>query len=262
MYDDARIECAFRSLIASVDVPEVPQANIAARVCASRAARRRSLPYVGLGAAAAAAVLALTVFPSNSAAVMQTIEMRFREALYALGGQAPPAPSDAFLSAMKPAAAASIATARARVDFTLQPPAGLPRDSVVERIELTPSGVFSRDSKVWRNGSPAVTFACRRSDGRTFDLLADRYDAREGLPGKYMFEALGTTPSGKPIIVRHEHFAWRNGSQVMSATVGSGINAREIDAIRAAMHGVALPRRELHAPGTPERQKISVLKKP
>ncbi|MEO6835635.1 MAG: hypothetical protein ABI231_06990, partial [Candidatus Tumulicola sp.] len=176
-------------------------------------------------------------------------EERYRTALQALGGIAAPAAPASLKSSLK-SQTVTLATAQSRVRFTIVPPAGLPKDVVSEKIVTTPTGVFSKATHAWRVGSPALTFTYRRAGGNTFVLLADRYDPQDGLPPKYMFEALDPAPDGRPVLVKHEHFAWRNGSQVMSVNAGEGLSAAEIGSIRLAMHGVALLRRELHAPSS------------
>ncbi|MBC5829052.1 MAG: hypothetical protein GIW98_02535 [Candidatus Eremiobacteraeota bacterium] len=78
-----------------------------------------------------------------------------------------------------------------------------------------------------------------------------------------MFEAKDdAAPNGHPLLERHEHFAWRNGNQVMSVSEGEGISATEIEAIRVAMHGDVLPRRELHAPDSGRSFELHVIPKP
>lgn len=93
--------------------------------------------------------------------------------------------------------------------------------------------------------------------------MADRFDPQSGFPPKYMFEAKDdAAPSGHPVLVKHEHFAWRNGNQVMSVSEGDGISAKQIEAIQVAMHGVVLHRRELHAPDSGTSFELHVIRKP
>lgn len=80
--------------------------------------------------------------------------------------------------------------------------------------------------------------------------------------GNTLFEAMNPGPDGQAVIVKHEHFAWRNGNQIMTATEGSGISAAEITAIRAAMRGVALRERELHGPTSGTSSKLYLVAKP
>ena len=87
--------------------------------------------------------------------------------------------------------------------------------------------------------------------------MAEQFNQQDGLQPKYMFEADGLASNGRPILVKHEHFAWRNGNQVMMATQSDGISALEIEAIQAAMRGVALPQREPHAPDTGTTMKLT-----
>jgi hypothetical protein len=107
-----------------------------------------------------------------------------------------------------------------------------------------------------------VSFSYRRADGRGFLLIADRYDPQGERPSKYMFEAMAPAPDGRPVLVKHERFAWRNGNQIMTAVEGHDISAREIDAIRVAMHGTAVPRRNLHAPESGTSLKLRLITKP
>jgi len=137
----------------------------------------------------------------------------------------------------------TLAAAQARVLFKIAPPAGLPRDIVSAKILTAPTGVYSTLTHSWQTGPSTVTFIYRRAGGRSFSLLADRFDPRSGPESKYMIEAKEPTPDGQPVVVKHEKFAWRNGSQIMTAIEGEGITSAEIEAIRTAMNGVALPSR-------------------
>jgi hypothetical protein len=247
MYTDARISTALETMIRGIDAPPVPLSEILRKVRQPQPVPRYTSPYVrvALGAAAAIAVTVITL-PSISPAFVQTIEERYRAALQALGGIAPPPAPKSFV-AMLSSKDATLATAQSRVNFTIVPPAGLPKDIASAKIWTTPTGVYSQANRSWRVGSPAVTFFYQRANG-SFSLLADRFDPRAGMPGKYMFEARDPGSDGRPVLIKHERFAWRNGDQIMTAIENEDVSASEIDAIRVAMHGVALPRRELHAP--------------
>jgi len=157
---------------------------------------------------------------------------------------------------------ATLAKAQLRVVFTIVPPAGLPSDVVSSKIQTTPTGVYSKETHSWRVGPPEVTFVYRRAGGREFILIADRYDPHSELPPKYMFEAKDPATDGRPVLVKRQHFAWRNGDQIMLATEDEGISASEIAAIQAAMRGIAVPRRNLHAPDSGTTMKLRVIGTP
>jgi hypothetical protein len=52
------------------------------------------------------------------------------------------------------------------------------------------------------------------------------------------------------IVEKHEHFAWRNGNQLMQATADLDLSAAEVQNIERATHGIPVPERNLHAPDT------------
>jgi hypothetical protein len=248
MFTDAHIGDALVSMVRAIDAPPAPLAAIHRRMALPPVAVRRPIPLLRLALATAAVLaIAFALFPSRSFALIQSMEARYRAALQALGGSAPPAAPKALVAALH-VQATSLAGAQARVHFTIVPPAGLPHDVATTVIATAPTGNYSATTRAWSVGDPSVTFTYRRAGGRTFTLLADRYDARARLTGMYMFEALDPAADGKPRIVRHRRFAWRNGDQIMTAIAGTGIATAEILAIRDAMHGVPLPQRALHAP--------------
>ncbi len=214
---------------------------------------RNTARYLPLAIAAALInALVFVALPSHSLIFIQTIEARYRAALQAKGGFAPPPPPESLRqSVLKQAWSspdATLATAQSRVPFTIVPPAGLPHDVMSAKIRTAPTWVYSTVTHSWRIGPSTATFIYRRPGGRSFELLADRFDPQSGPPSKYIFEAKDPTPDGQPVLVRHELFAWRNGNQIMSVVEGDGISTREIEAIRNAMHGVALPGRWPYAP--------------
>ncbi|MDQ2992234.1 MAG: hypothetical protein M3R30_05385 [Candidatus Eremiobacteraeota bacterium] len=248
MFTDARIGDALDTMVRGLVVPPVPLAAIHRKISQPRPAAPRLPSYVRLALAAAALIaIAIVAFPSTSAALIQSVEARYRAALQALGGTAPPPAPQALISSLH-VRSATLASARSRVRFTIVPPAGLPQDVVSIQIDTAPTGVYSKATRSWSVGSPSVTFSYRRSGGRAFSLRADRYDPQATLTGKYMFEALDPGPDGRPRLLRHRQFAWRNGNQIMTVIEDAGIGSREIEAIRQAMHGVILPQRDLHAP--------------
>jgi len=262
MFTDERISTALEAMIRGINPPPVPLSEIQRKIPRAQAAPRNASLYarVALGTAAAIAITVIAL-PSISPAFVQTIGDRYRAALQALGGIAPPPAPKTLVSALS-SQDATLATAQSRVHFTIVPPAGLPKDAASAKIWTTPTGVYSKASHTWRMGSPAVTFFYQRAKGRSFPLIADRFDPQVGMPGKYMFEARDPRPDGRPVLVKHERFVWRNGNQVMEAIEGDGINASEIETIRAAMHGIALPRRELHAPDSGTNSKLYRIGKP
>ncbi|HEV7180583.1 MAG TPA: hypothetical protein VGN11_11985 [Candidatus Baltobacteraceae bacterium] len=262
MYTDARIKTALEILFQAIDAPPVSLADIRRKISQPQPVVRHAPPYARLAFAAAAVIAALVVtLPSMSPAFVETIEARYRAALQALGGIAPPSAPQSVIAKLVPQIT-TLAAAQSRVRFTIVPPSGLPSDVVSSAIQTTPEGVYSKETRSWRVGSSDVIFAYRRAGGREFILLADHYDAHGELPSKYMFEAKNPTAGGRPVLVKHEQFAWRNGDQLMTATEGSQISAAEILAIQTAMHGIAVPRRELHTPETGMTMKLRVFKKP
>ena len=258
MYSEARLSQAVAAVVQSAHAPPVPLGAIRARIAARSASPRRFVPAYPAALAALLATVALfAAFPSQSLSVAQTLEERYRSALEALGGTAPvPAPSS--LLAQLTAQSASVETAQSRVNFRIVPPAGLPHDVRSVDVKTVKTGEYSETTHTWSVGAPDVTFNYGRADGRTFTLIADKYDPRTGLPPKYMFEDRGddVQPNGHIALVRRLHFAWRNGDQVMSASAGDGISAGEIAAIRDAMRGVELPARDLRVPSSGTVQKL------
>ena len=128
------------------------------------------------------------------------------------------------------------------------PPAGIPDDVTRERIWTTPTLVYSKVTHRWSKGDPEVFFSYDRARGRSFVILANRYDRRFGPPPQYMYEDDST---GGRMLLRHRNFAWRNGDQEMGAIESPDVSAAAIETIRDTMHGVAIPpartRAELHS---------------
>lgn len=259
MFTDARVRAALDTMVHNIDAPAVPLLEIRRKVLRQQPVTRYTPRYRRLAIAVAAVIAVIFLaFPSNSMAIIQNIETRYRAALRALGGIAPP-PVPESLRLGLASQNGTLATAQSRVTFTIVPPAGLPHDVVSSKIQITPTGVYSKTTHSWHVGPREVTFIYRRADGGSFVVIAEPFDLQSGLPSKYMFEAKAPAPDGRPILVKHEHFAWRNGNQMMSATEGDGISAAEIEAIRVAMRGIALPRRALHAPDTGTSYKAIIL---
>lgn len=247
MYTDARISAGLETMVRGIDAPPVPLSAIQRKIEQAQAAARHPLPFLRLGIATAGIIAVISVvFPSYSLSFVQTIEARYRAALQERGGIAPPPVPESLVSTLR-SQSATLAAAQSRVPFTIVAPAGLPNDITSSKIVTTATGVYSKINHSWRVGSPAVSFIYRRTHGRSFTLQADRFDPQDGMPPKYMFLAEDPAPDGQPVLVRHENVAWRNGSQIMTVIEDENISAPEIEAIRVAMQGVTVPRRELHA---------------
>lgn len=262
MFADARIRAALHAMIRGIDAPPVPLPHIQRKLSQPQPSLRYTSRYLRLTIATVAVMAVLVVaLPSISPALVQSIEARYRAALQAMGGIAPPPAPESLVSALSPQNA-TLATAQSRVRFTIVPPAGLPNDIASEKIQTTPTGVYSKITRSWRVGSPVVSFFYRRAGGRSFMLIADRFDPQSQLPSKYMFEAKDPAPDGRPVLVKHEMFAWRNGNQIMTVVEGRGISGSEIKAIRAAMHGVVLAQRGLHVPASGTSLKFLRITKP
>jgi hypothetical protein len=249
MYTDSRISAAIDSMLDELVVPPVPLAEIHRKIAQSEPSKAKMPGYLRFAIAwgVVAGLLAILSSSGLIRAVALNIEDRYRAALEARGGHAPPPPPDALRQEVLTRSSSSpnvtFAKAQSLVPFTIASPAGLPRDVVSAKIRLTPTLVYSPVTQKWRVGSRIVWFIYRRSGGGTFQLVADQFDPSVAPPGKYMFEAKDPTPDGRPVIVRHLRFDWRNGDQVMSAIADTGISASEIEAIRSAMHGVPIPGR-------------------
>ncbi len=262
MFDDARITAGLNAMFSGIDAPPAPMHEIFEKIPhATRNEARHSAFSRAMVAAAAAIVLAFIVIPAISPAFMQTLEARYRDALHALGGIAPPPAPDSLLAKLS-SQHTTLAGAQSRVAFSIIPPKGIPRDAKLLNISIAPTGVYSKATHSWRVGPPSVTFSFRRADGRSFDLAAERFDPQAAPIGRYLFEARDPDVNGRPVLIKHERFAWRNGDQTMTAVEGDGINAAEIAAIRSAMRGTVLPRRELHAPDSGTSAKLYIIPKP
>lgn len=236
MLRDAQISAGLHAMLDRIDAPPVELAAIHERMARTprREPRRGGFSFA---LTAAAVALAIAALPTMAPGLTQNIEAQI-EAI--LRWKPPPAPPAAVESAMR-SHTATLAQAQARVNFTIVPPAGLPKDVVSETVTTVPTGIYSRITRSWSVGSPAVYFVYgRRLGGGPFTLLADRFDSREGPPSKYMFLDEGER-NGHEVVERHDRFVWRNGDQVMSATAGEGLSAAEIERIRAAMHGTPVP---------------------
>lgn len=233
MFSETRIAAAAQRYIAAMTVPTAPTHEILRRT-GHREERDRMRFYIaGILAAAVALVVAA---PRMAPGFMQTVEQQVETILR----WTPPPPAPARVESAMRSQSVTLAQARARVDFTIVPPDGLPHDARLESIVATPTGVYSNITHRWSVGDPAVSFVYRRRDAGSFTLVAERFDSRQGPPSKYIFADLGER-NGHALLVRHERFVWRNGDQIMSAVADDRLSPREIARIRAAMSGIPLP---------------------
>ena len=246
MYADDRLCTAIDSMVRGIDAPSVPITAIRTRMAAPLDAplTRRRIPLARY-AVAAAAVLTLffAAFPKVSLAVVGRFETIVVDGyaaasrmVHRLTGWTEPPPPPKSLDAAQKSKQLSLAAAQRKVDFTIVPPVGVPSDAAFVRIATMPSLVYDYKTLRWSKGVPALSFEFRRSQGRSFSLMAQIDDPRVDIPGKYIW-AVDEAPGGKVVMEKHEHFAWKNGDQMMSAEEDTGISAAEIRAIRDAMHG-------------------------
>ena len=248
MFDDTRLHAELRSSLMNAAIPPVDLAAIRRRMNArrERPSGRRISARVAI---ASAAVLVAGLFlTTGSPALMQSLQDRYVAALHAagIGPRIPNALPLEIRSVTNPAQV-SLATAKQRANFVLVPPVGLPHDIVNRRIFAAPLAVWSKQGNTWSADGVQVTFAYVRSDGRAFNIIADRYSARSLPAPRYIYNADDVPRNGKPNVRdRRENFVWRNGDQVLHVVTSAAIGAREIDQIRAAMHGTPLPRYDGH----------------
>jgi hypothetical protein len=141
----------------------------------------------------------------------------------------------------------TLSQAKAGADFSLTAPRGLPADATLLRIEMSPTGIYYGSSHQWHAGPAAVVFLYRRTDGRAFEIAAQRYSAHD-LPGRYLFEDRGPDAHGEPVLVEHERFGWTNGDQLMLVTEDA-VSKDEVLAMAHAMNGTVLTL-PLHTPHT------------
>lgn len=262
MSTEQRIEAGVRAIVDGADVPPIRFSQIRARMTEPPAIQpgRRSIRYAF--AAAAALAIVVVALPGIAPAFVQSIEARYRTALQALGGIAPPAAPASVISQLADGAkTVSLAQAQALVPFRIAPPAGVPNDAVLAGIVASPTEVYVKTTGTWHHAAPLITFWYRRASGQEFSIVADAYDPRERM-GQYMFEARGETRTGHVILVKHRRFAWRNGEQVMTAIEGSELSAAEILAIQRAMHGTPVALRPLHAPDHSPMARLRMIVKP
>lgn len=261
MYSDAQINDSMIKMMRAFDVPTVPLQAIAQRIAQPQVEERRPMraSRFALSTAAAAAIAAVAL-ATASPAFVQALEDRYSAALRALG-ITPPPPAPKRLVSSLTSQRVTLAAAQSQVPFTIVAPEGLPRDAGTATITTSKTGVYSNVSHTWHTGTAAVTFTYHREDGRSFSLLADHFDATAEPPAKYIYEAKDG-PNNQVTLVKHEHFAWRNGEQIMTAIAGEGISSSEILAIQRAMRGVALTLRDTGTPQTGSSIKLYRAPKP
>jgi hypothetical protein len=240
MPTDTHIRDAAHLMMGSIAVPAVPYALIHKRAAQRRPIAEAVRPHRRRVAIAA---LGLALIPAVGYSIVR-YETRSREALQAHGGWAPPPPPAAVVARLAPHAV-TLSQAQAEAGFSLTAPGGLPADAALLRIEMSPTGMYDGSSHQWHAGPAAVVFLYRRTDGRTFAMTAQRYNAHS-LPGRYIFEDRGPDAHGDPILVKHERSAWTNGDQLMLVTE-DGLSKDEAIAIAHAMNGTVL-KLPLHTP--------------
>ncbi|HEV2740258.1 MAG TPA: hypothetical protein VGU66_16880 [Candidatus Elarobacter sp.] len=202
-----------------------------------------------LALASAAAIIAGLFLTTASPALMQSVEERYAAALHAagIGPRIPTALPQDVRSVINPSQV-SLATAKQRANFVLVPPIGLPHDIANRRIFTAPLAVWSKQENAWSADGVQVTFGYVRRDGRAFDIIADRYSALSLPAPRYIYNVDDVPRTGKPNLRdRGENFVWRNGDQMVHMVASAAISAGEIDRIRAAMHGIPLPRYDGHS---------------
>lgn len=229
-------------LMRGIDAPPVPMSAIRDRMVAPLGPlARRRIPLARYSLATAAGIaLFFAIFPKTSLALFERIVVNSYAAadsmIYHVTGWMPPPPPPKSLEAAQKSERLSLAAAQAKVDFTIVPPAGVPSDAVLTRIDTMPVLVYDKTKHRWSQGSPALVFEYSRSGGRTFSLQAEQDDPRTGPVGAHIWRA-DDLPGGKVSLTRFRRFVWKNGNQLMTAIADEGIAPAEVLAIRSAMHG-------------------------
>jgi hypothetical protein len=245
MFDDARVHDRVRSSLMEAPVPPVDLVAIRRRMDVRRNVPPARFRGARVAAAATAAVIvALMFMTARAPALVQDLRERYVAALHAAGfGPRISEPVPAAIRRVAAPARVPLAEAQRRANFTVVPPAGLPRDVVSRTVFTSPLAVWSKQRNAWSTDGVQVTFAYVRGDGRAFDIIAHRYSARGAPAARYIYDADAVPRDGKPNRRnRQEQFVWRNGDQTLQVVASAAIAADEIDRIRAAMHGVPLPR--------------------
>jgi hypothetical protein len=232
------------SMVRGIDAPPVPMSAVRDRIAAPLGPQvRPHIPFLRYALAAAAAIaLFFAIFPKASLAVIDRFErivVNSYAAAYRVMGWTPPPEPPKALETGAAAQRVSLKEAQAKVAFTIVAPVGLPSGSTLAAIQTLRVLVYDKTTRKWSKASPAIEFDYDRPGKRQFALMAVKDDPRTGPPSKYVYEALDL-PGGRVELIKHAHFDWRNGDQVMAATEDDGITSAEIQAIRAAMHGEAV----------------------
>ncbi|MBV9700704.1 MAG: hypothetical protein JO078_11350 [Candidatus Eremiobacteraeota bacterium] len=237
MLTDTQIAREFERLLGAIEAPGVPLDAIArrARQAHQTAANGWTGPKRYVAAAALGVVFAAVALPKIAPSLAQSLEAQTRALLH--WTPPPPAPQHVW-SAMRPESS-TLAAAQGRVAFRIIAPAGLPADVVATSVSIARAGAYSTTTRSWSAGDATVTFSYRRADGRSFRLMAERFDSSAPPPSKYIFNSDVRDARGLP--VRYDIFTWRNGDQTMSAVAGDGISSAEIQRIAGAMHGIPIP---------------------
>ena len=257
MYSEANMRTGLRELMATVAIPEANLAEIRRRAAAATAQRApgASLRFVASAAAAITAVLLI-----NSPTFVRAVEDRYAAALRALGISPPPAAPYTLRQRLL-SQEVTLTVAQGKAPFHITQPAGLPSDVVSNKISVTPTGLYDVATRAWRVGGNSVTFFYHRRHGAWFRLTAERFDPHSAPPVHYIYEPIDL-PGGRVRLLKHEHFAWRNGDQVMMAVAGSELSVKEIMTIARAMNGQMLPRISNTAPRGGSSVKLYVIPKP
>ena len=240
MLNDTQISAGLRTMVDAIDAPPAPLQSILDKI-PHQHATPRALPSYLRPALAAAAVIAIGAV-ALTPGLVRAVDDRLTAML---GWTPPPAPPAALVAKMN-MTTVTLAGAQSQVPFSVVAPTGLPNNIASSFIQTGPSGTYTKATHRWSEGSRYVIFSYKRSDGRSFELIADRYDSKAGPAPKYIYSTKDDRDPSDPhaVFIKHEHFVWRNGDQVLSVTEDTGISAREIDAIREAMRGIPLARTE------------------
>lgn len=258
MYTDAQISSTLDAMIVGIDAPPVPIARILRKMSAPPAALPKRARYLRPALAAAAVVVGGAL--ASSPGFVAALEDKYDVALRAIGLEAPPAVPQSIKSSIH-SQVTTLAGAQSKVSFTITAPSGLPSDVTASKILTVPSGIYEDKTKTWHVGAPVITFEYHRAGGRSFFLIAEQSDPATKLASNAIYEPKDL-PGGKVALIKHAHFAWRNGDQVMSASEDVGITSAEIAAIREAMHGVALPGRDPQLMHSHGEKKFFRIRKP
>jgi hypothetical protein len=235
MHTERSLRHAFETMMDALPVPAPRLAEVRATARSAPRTAGRFTPAAGYAAAAA---VALAVLPIVAPAIAHEVEREY-PALLRIFHMGPPAMPQHLAAQMRSESrAVTLEQARSAVRFAVVPPAGLPGDVTSRSIAISTTATYSSATKTWRRSHDELSFVYERSGGREFTILLDSYDPAERHPA-FVFEEVDG-PHGATF-VKHQNFAWRNGDQVALVAAGSGVSAREIEAIRAAMGGEPLP---------------------